>query len=229
MKTANFSHKCNSRTIFGTVTLKNDGKISISILDGKYYSAASRFQARQLAMQIVAADFNHPAAQNVKSDDDRKGLINLLTENTKELKDRYIKSVEDWASQKYDQCIIRVKWAHEKYMKVYGVIERNGHKYLSQAGCVAKSEANTICSRTKSEFIKKEKEAGIRHYENSLERLAIRLKDKGVTDNTKIEIINAWVGINLEMIIKHDGKITKAWTIIASGQIQRPHYRYLVK
>lgn len=60
-------------------------------------------------------------------------------------------------------------------------------------------------------------------------KLATRLKEKGVTETTELEIKSSRISENFECRIYHDGKVTTAWTIIASGPIQRPHYRYLVK
>ena len=68
-----------------------------------------------------------------------------------------------------------------------------------------------------------------RHYANSIEKLAERLNQKGIKDDTEMIIKSGYVGVNFEITIEHNGLITKAWTIIAEGPIQRPHYRYLVK
>jgi hypothetical protein len=35
--------------------------------------------------------------------------------------------------------------------------------------------------------------------------------------------------VNIDMTLTDGEKTVKAFTIIAEGQIQRPHYRYLVK
>lgn len=67
------------------------------------------------------------------------------------------------------------------------------------------------------------------HYESSIQKLAARLEKKGVTEDFIIQ--TSRIGVNIETVItSKDGKITvKAWTIIAEGPIQKPHYRYLVK
>lgn len=69
------------------------------------------------------------------------------------------------------------------------------------------------------------------HYDDSLRKLVDRLKKKGVpeTFGEKVKIIKARVGINLEIVIKFEAIQVKAWTIVAEGIVQRPHYRYLVK
>jgi hypothetical protein len=72
------------------------------------------------------------------------------------------------------------------------------------------------------------------HYINSINKLAFKLYEKGII-GTDFTIHSGKVNHNFECIIHHnkiDGKytkITKAWTIIAEGPIQSPHYRYLIK
>jgi hypothetical protein len=77
-------------------------------------------------------------------------------------------------------------------------------------------------------FTEKELKKAEMHYESSLAKLVYKLIEKGLTD-TNIQIIEKKLGVNFEMLISHNGKKTTCWTIIAGGEIQRPHYRYLVK
>jgi hypothetical protein len=37
------------------------------------------------------------------------------------------------------------------------------------------------------------------------------------------------VGVNFETTLSDGEKIVRAFTIVASGEIQKPHYRYLIK
>jgi len=67
------------------------------------------------------------------------------------------------------------------------------------------------------------------HYETSLQKLVTRLIEKGLTDNN-FEIVSKKLGVNFELVIKYDNnKTVRCWTIIAEGDIQRAHYRYLIK
>ena len=61
-----------------------------------------------------------------------------------------------------------------------------------------------------------------------LKKLAFRIEQKGLnTDNLKLS--SSHVGVNFETAITDGTKTVRAFTIIASGPVQRPHYRYLVK
>jgi len=48
-------------------------------------------------------------------------------------------------------------------------------------------------------------------------------------DWTNIKIENGSVGVNINITITDGEQTVRAWTIIAEGEIQRPHYRYLIK
>jgi hypothetical protein len=66
------------------------------------------------------------------------------------------------------------------------------------------------------------------HYEKSLHKLISRVESKGLNvDNIKIESNS--IDVNINLILTDGEKTVKAWTIVAEGPIQRPHYRYLVK
>jgi hypothetical protein len=53
--------------------------------------------------------------------------------------------------------------------------------------------------------------------------------DKKNLDLNKLSIQSKSIGININMILTDGIKTIKAYTVIAEGCVQRPHYRYLVK
>ena len=70
--------------------------------------------------------------------------------------------------------------------------------------------------------------AAEKHYTNSIAKLALRIEKKGLNQD-KIEMTTGYVDVNITTTITDGEKVVKAWTIIAGGEIQKPHYRYLVK
>jgi len=58
--------------------------------------------------------------------------------------------------------------------------------------------------------------------------LAARIEKKGLNVE-KIKTVTSHIGVNLETTLTDGTKTVRAWTIVASGEIQRPHYRYLIK
>ena len=65
-------------------------------------------------------------------------------------------------------------------------------------------------------------------HESSIEKLAYRIEKKEL-DQSKLKTKTSHIGVNIETVLTDGEKTVRAWTIIASGMIQRPHYRYLVK
>jgi hypothetical protein len=68
----------------------------------------------------------------------------------------------------------------------------------------------------------------IEHYEFSIEKLAERIIKKGLNQDN-LKIVTSHIGVNIETTINDGNKTVRAFTIIAEGEIQKPHYRYLVK
>ena len=67
-----------------------------------------------------------------------------------------------------------------------------------------------------------------KHFASSIEKLAYRLLEKGLNlDNLSFD--TSHVDANISTTINDGDKSVRAWTIIASGEVQRPHYRYLIK
>jgi hypothetical protein len=230
-------------SIYGSVTLKNDGKVSISLTDAKYGTSFSeRYQAKKLAQEIVDSNFVHNAILQIEKDDDT--LIELLKSHTEDLKNDYIKRCEEYAIKDFKQVeefLSEIPEEQEKFLDKFGIeYEVKGSlKYVS----ILNTRQNADLYRKTKEKINKyksfislgldknvadAKKYAILHYENSISKLASRIETKNL-NVSKLEIIKSKIGLNLEMTLT-DGIVTvRAWTIVAEGEIQRPHYRYLVK
>ena len=246
MKTANFKYVGNptgrkEETVSGKVTFKDDGKTSISIFSTNI-SYAAKFHAKELAKQIVAADFNHPAVSDLKETNSSKGLIGALLRETAELKAIFIETTKTYAETYFAHVSKLVKMTQQEWYEKYGVEytvrandgavfpvskEYNSKKLYKMRD--VKSNAESIFSAGLEVFRAKEVKYAEMHYNNSITRLSSRLNQKGITDDSEFTITSAKVKMNFECYIHHAGGVTRAWTIIASGPIQRPHYRYLVK
>lgn len=243
MKSASFKYtqEKGNITIYGKVTLKNDGKVSISLYNAQYHSAFTKNCAKKLAHEIVAADFKHPAASDLQVSNTR-GLVKVLKEQTADLKTKFIEKTIEFAKSKFDWAQRTVKMTKEELVAKYGErdlkypysayvdgVYTKITKDLSEGGTKALDEARLISSYGLKVYTEGEVKNAEKHYEDSIENLALRLNQKGIKDDTKMEIETATIGANITTTIKHEGTITKAWTIIAEGVVQRPHYRYLIK
>jgi len=162
-------------------------------------------------------------------------LINNLKEQTQDLKAEYIKQTAIWAAEQVVRNIER----KEAYYKLdRGNIEENkarrargegstpiSDKYWKEQKWVYTAHRRMFDAELYVPFAEKGAEV---HYTNTIEKLALRLVKKGL-DSTKAVVTNASIDSNLECQVT-DGEVTvRCWTIIASGQVQRPHYRYLIK
>ena len=117
----------------------------------------------------------------------------------------------DRESRTYVDCFISF-WNHKNSLKLDKLI--------------------TLIDRTMrmglDKYVAKQIELAIAHYENSIIKLAQRVMRKDLNLNN-IEMQTSVMDVNIETIISDGNKSVRAWTIIASGAVQKPHYRYLVK
>jgi hypothetical protein len=250
MKTAQFEFKTKyNRSLYGTVTLKNDGKISVSLMDGKYFSSAERYQAKILGQQIAKSNFIHESVKWVK--EDSVGLVKQLTEKTQDLKKEFVERTKEWERKKYHQCTVRLQkikstmydengHLSEDFCKHYDlnyeIKNVNGHNSVSIKYDKKYHKSQDQFRQLKGyvelgeEYnVKVAESMAIRHYENSIHKLSARLGDKGITKEDEVIITSEKIGVNFHCYITSGDVKVHAWTIIAEGPIQKPHYRYLVK
>lgn len=237
MKQANFTYKENignrTRTIYGTVTLKDDGKVSISLFHASDHSYSTKFGAKKLAQEIVDSGFVHPSINGeVKIVDSDGKLETLLFEKTVDLKLAFIEKTKKYAKNTFDRAMHRKDWTYEQWLENFSKVEKIGGREftkLSKIGVALREELRYFLQNGYDAFEATEVKYAEQHYKNSILKLAYRLREKGILDNTVLEISSGKVDVNFECYIKHNGITTKAWTIIAEGPVQRPHYRYLIK
>mgnify|MGYP001602653057 CR=1 FL=1 len=149
-----------------------------------------------------------------------KNLINTLTEQTQELRVKFIEQTEQWAEKQWKLNLER----KNKYFNS----KIGDYKYKQDYYDEQKYAYNTPNWHFTPEFIVKSIEKAEQHYTNSVEKLAYRIIKKGLNAD-KITMKTGYVGVNLETTFTDGNKTVTAFTVLASGQIQRPHYRYLIK
>lgn len=251
MKQATYTYKTRNYNFNCTVTLKNDGKVSHSLggMDSYNSCGADRYQAKELGKAIVAADFKHESIIRLIDEDNSK-LILELKHHTQDLKESYLELTEKYAREKFASCEAIYPLTYQEKLEKFGVWNKKpnyelpriadqfGRKVyqmkdvfeISEWGTKQINEANQIVGCWGlEEFLRREIKDATEHYNSSIDKLASRLKSKGINEETEFVVKSGRVGMNFECIINHDNQTTKAWTIIASGPVQRPHYRYLVK
>lgn len=77
-------------------------------------------------------------------------------------------------------------------------------------------------------YVSKQVESAREHYVLSIYKLASRIVEKGLNIES-LTMSTTYFDPNISTAITDGFKTVRAYTIIASGPIQKPHYRYLVK
>jgi len=158
-----------------------------------------------------------------------KNLVEALKKETKTLKIQFIQMNKDWAKKEFK------RYENTTYINIlekYGILTK-GFKGVEFYAKTRKSEAEAnkrikILSLGLEGFLlETEKQANL-HYNQSIEKLAFRIEKKGL-DTNKLKTLTSHIGVNIETTLTDGNKKVTAFTIIAEGEIQRPHYRYLIK
>jgi hypothetical protein len=174
-------------------------------------------------------------------------LLQALTKETQPLKVVYLQKTEQWAKANFAEAVKIAAWKAIDWCKYFNLTPETAnahmpvsHQFPSMPTGFYNSrdarrkrnmerEANSIKRLGLEGYTAKQLERAEQHYACSLEKLVARLMTKGVDERKKVKIVSGWIGVNFEVVITVGEVCVKAWTIIASGPIQQPHYRYLIK
>lgn len=168
-------------------------------------------------------------------------LTAMLLAETTILKAQYLQKVKEWAIK--DRLFI-IKQLKEYYAPTpehlsdvgYGMgnnISPEAREYRRRQNYLMeqkrKGDWDRIARSTEEAHVTRQVTDAEIHYVASIAKLAARILKKGLnTEN--ITVKTAEIGVNIETVITDGaGKTVRAWTIVASGDVQRPHYRYLIK
>jgi hypothetical protein len=169
----------------------------------------------------------------MKDTDNMKDLVKIIRHQTQPMLGAYVENTEKWADAYFETQLKKSKFSNSEWAKYMGY--KDG-KFPSNFYNTPKAkeldklqkETSSIVRLRKDEFIRKERQNAINHYENSVRKLIIRIEKKNL-DLNNIKIESGTLSDNLNITISDGVKITKASTIFVYGNIQKPHFRYLVK
>jgi hypothetical protein len=173
-----------------------------------------------------------------------KNLINILTKETETLKVQYIVKTKEWARDQFDSIMEKSNWTNLQWCNYFGLTQEIYNEGRpSEFKSFPKGFYNSKQSREYSnlkdklrkiiqigveEFMLGEEKKAILHYEGSIVKLANRIEKKDLNID-KLIVKTSHIGVNINTTLTDGEKTVNAFTIIASGEIQKPHYRYLVK
>lgn len=166
-------------------------------------------------------------------------LVSILTAETQSLKEQYIEFTQEWAASDF---VKKTEWVKEYY--VFMDTKYKNKEYMAANACYYNPEyreeylANyrdqfdkmpkEILSGDVEKYIEKQVENAKKHYAASILKLAARVQSKGLNQD-KLRATTSHIGVNIDTILTDGEKSVKAFTILAHGEINRPHYRYLIK
>ena len=149
-------------------------------------------------------------------------LLTILKKETRILFEEYLSNTENWAKEQVKRNIERINFFQQNNSFLY---KEDKKKYYQEQKFYYNSPKYFF---REQEFVNKSLERAKNHYEDSIKKLASRIQKKEL-DLDNLKFIHSSLGINFNCVITDNEKILKAWTIVASGPIQKPHYRFLIK
>lgn len=178
-----------------------------------YYNAYSRAWSK-LKREAEEAEKTALAGANAS-------LLETLFEQTEILKVEFLQKTAEWAVEDFARIEKFVKTATVKQLE--GETQRKFYARQKRADAIGQ-----VYEKGLELFITGKEKAALAHYEDSIRKLAARIEAKDLNKET-LSIQTAKIGVNIETVFTDGVKTVRAFTIVAFGVIQKPHYRYLVK
>ena len=167
-------------------------------------------------------------------------LKNILLAQTAEFKAVFMAKTQAYAEREFNRQSQIDKWTKTEWCEYFGLtpeVSANGYINFPR-GFHNTKDAKTymnMCAKAyqtirngQGAFIVKSLDNAENHYMDSIEKLAARVQSKELNTES-IQVIAGFQGVNFECTITDGIKKVRAFTIIAEGEIVRPHYRYLIK
>lgn len=178
------------------------------------------------------------------------GLLAHLTKETGEFRVKYLNQVEKWAKEQtvrnqtrmanFNNMITEVGLASckkrlaEEYNspKTIAWLESRINNAIVVSKDVIDSERRWAdgpkWKTNETEMVKRHRKQAERHFEAGLAKMVERVGTKGMISE-KCRLSNISIDVNIKATVTDGNQSVRLFTIIASGPVQRPHYRYLCK
>lgn len=246
MKEVTYEYKITSgryigNVLRGTITEKPTGEPKISIRWAKDYPNSDVWKARALGKQIIDLKYEHPSVTDIK--EIKAELVDIIKQHTAEMRDLYYERVKERSVIEFQTIQSRnnrsIKEWYEAYRVEFDEVEQGGRMVIKpkpteyhQKRLYKMRDAIEATRKVVNDglptYMEKMQKLAELHYESSTFKLARRITDKGLNQEL-IEVTSGKVGVNLEILITDGTKTIKCFTIVAEGEIQKAHYRYLIK
>lgn len=168
-----------------------------------------------------------------------KTLTDIIFAQTADLKSRFIIQVKDWATAEFTNIETVAATPRKSYGSFFEHLtrEERGNAWATRTADAhrayrsytnARDAADRIVRNGRESYVAKMEKHAVESYESACGKLAVRIEKKGLKIDA-LKITRAEIGVNIETTFTDGEQVVRAFTIIASGAVQKPHYRYLVK
>jgi hypothetical protein len=159
-------------------------------------------------------------------------LVDILKAETESLRVQYLARTAEWSAHEFGRIEKAANRPYPNYAD-FATPNFTGHIDYAQGKAYhkavdARHAACKIVEAGLEAFTARNLKLAEQHYQDSIIKLAARIEKKGLDQNL-LTVKTAHVGVNIETVLTDGAKTVKAFTIIASGPVQKPHYRYLIK
>lgn len=214
----------------------------------EYIDAESPESARRKLMRrrkslgcSYAVAFQAPFEEVIDKNDAKvsESIFKRLNDLSTPFREVYLQRVDAFERNRVQTLIDKYSnFTYTDYFEKFSVVveyyirrEKQQRTILSKEGENIRSQVQSFLRMQKNEsleshFIKTVSDAD-KNFTAKLAKLSVRLGEFSFSNN--FEILSAHTGVNFEATLVEGDKKVRAYTIIAEGKIQRPHYRYLVK
>ena len=131
--------------------------------------------------------------------------------------------------ENYNKMIIEagyVEYSKDGYIDMNGRLSKNASaKFLADN---VKIYNHQVMHHNQKDYIERAFKQAEKHYFNSIDRLSNRIQKKQLNESN-LTLKTSYIDKNISTTISDGKKTVRAYTILAWGNVQKPHYRYLVK
>lgn len=157
-----------------------------------------------------------------------KNLIEILTAETQSLKEQYIQQTEKWATEEFSRLRKAfsniIEWQEKVYDRSVPALRT---EFMKKRRIMDKMPREIYRNEIEG-FVANQIENAKKHYEQSIKKLAARVEKKELNVDL-LKATTTHIGVNIDTTLTDGDKTVRAFTILAIGEINRPHYRYLIK
>ena len=191
-------------------------------------------------VDLIIAQYYKQHPEQEEGHEEKINIIEILRRETTQLYEDFLKATEKYAKEYFEHITKELAKPMESWYEQYRIkyikdekgnlkpdfVGLNRDDYYRMRDVYNKYLA--IKNQGYEKLLEKELKYAKEHYESSLNKLTARIKQKDL-DYKNLQVRTARIGRNIETTFTDGKQIVRAWTVIAKGPIQRPHYRYLVK